>query len=567
MTDVAGPEHRRRAAWDRLDAVTKDHPVAIAGCVAAIVCAGSLVWLLINRSAGLFDADESRYLGDAVRFTDALRQGPGTLFTQVRATSTAPLVPLLSIPFLLVSGSAPLTAFLVQPVFVVLTACCITSITARLAQPPIAILAGVTFCTSWPVLLGLQSYQYGLAVGAFLALSLVALFSSEEGTNRWIWVVGLALAAMVLSRTMAIAFLPAVLVAAVVTVRQNRRGLTRLAAALFVGTVVAMPWYLFQSQAVFGYLTQYGYGERAGSYGSAGAWAQASAPLGALVAAAGPALVAMSAIASIALVARGSRGPSGIVGVAQRFVGSIALPLAIVVVGGLIPLMTTSNQGGWFVTPLLTPVLVLGAATLSGSGRLLRFAALVALLSQVVANLVLSGWWLIPSSWTEPIIAPTRPTYPESAFSPADRRFSPDSRSEQPGASQEWVEATRSVVDHLAAIEQDGPTLFTLVGNGRMINANSLLFSSLIDDRRIDLETIDTGSDPSTWSERLTPLGWTSRGDEVNRVIVVIDRPEDRFPADERTEDLRAAARRQGWRTVEQVELPSGGIEILRHGS
>lgn len=554
---------RLRNAADRQ---VQRRPVTTTALLAVIVALGSAIWLWSNRSGQLFDADESKYLADAIRFADAARSGPGTLLTQVRTTGTAPLVPLSATPFLLVSANEPRAAFLIQGVLLVVAASTITSITRRLTGALTAVLAGVAFATFPATLLALQSFQYGLAVVAMLGVAVAALVHSEQGTNRLVWLVGTAAAAMVLSRTMALVFVVPLLLAGIATTWPNRRGMLRLGASFGIGTVLALPWYLLQREAIFGYLFQYGYGDRSSSYGPDGAVFQALSVLGRLVSLADPLLSAVAIVAVAVVAVRWLRRSDDLAGRVRRFIDTAAFPLVVLLLSGAAILMTSSNQGGWFTAPLYIAAVPLSAMAIERSGTVIRSVAVAAVAVHIVGMLLLNGWWAVPYRWVDPLVPYAISTYPEDVFAEADQRLGPDLRDQRQEAEAEWAAATLGLERRLAAFDGDRPAVFTIVGNGRMLNGNAVTLTALGDGWYPDIQLPDTADADTDWGEHLSPTAWNRAGDEVERIIVVIDREDDVFPADAGSEEFRRSAIDDGWKVVARAELPVGAVEILRHG-
>lgn len=556
---ASGWQHRARAAIDL-------HPVRCSGVAAAVVALVSILWLWSQRSAGLLDADESRYIADALRFADAVGDGPAALIAAVGRTSTAPLVPLMSLPFTLLGIDRPLSAFLIQPVLLIVSSCCIASITAKVASPRFAVGSGVLFSTSAPALLAVLSYQYGLAVVAFAGVALAALLSSDRGTNRRIWWVGPACAAMMLSRTMALAFLPALAVASFAAVWPNRHGVRRLVVSLFVGVLIAAPWYLNQREAVFEYLFEYGYGERSGSYGPSGLIGRLTGLVGTVVGEFGVIVTCAVVVGAVMLAVRAvvSDRP------ARELVTSIAptplLPLAAFTLLGAAVLLTSSNRGSWFATPLLVATIPLGAAIVERAGRPTQVLAGLGLSVQLVAFTLVMASWVVPSSWLDPVRTGAFASYSEAAFSPADQRFEPQRRLQQSDAAAEWVSAQDDLTRRLRLIDSEAPAVFAIVGDGRLLNSNAILVRARLDGWLPDLQVVATSDTGPIRDEDLDEGAWNSDGERVERILVVIDRPHDHFPANGGAAAFTAEALDNGWSIVDRYPIEPGGgsVSILR---
>ena len=106
-----------------------------------------------------------------------------------------------------------------------------------------------------PVLISYsRSFNFAIAAAAAAAVMLWALARSDRWLSPgWSALAGLGLAAMVLARTMTVAFVPALVVAAVVAVAVGPHRLRRAGNVLLSGAValvVAGPWYYRNGEAV-----------------------------------------------------------------------------------------------------------------------------------------------------------------------------------------------------------------------------------------------------------------------------------------------------------------------------
>src|SRR5690606_14331548 len=127
---------------------------------------------------------------------------PWELIADVIASSTAPFVPLVSAPLTMVGPQDPRMAMMVQPHFLVLSSVAVAAIASRLAGPLAAIASGVFFASLPTVALATQSYWLGLGATTSVAVAVAALLASGRCSNRWVWVYGVFVGLMLLSRTM-----------------------------------------------------------------------------------------------------------------------------------------------------------------------------------------------------------------------------------------------------------------------------------------------------------------------------------------------------------------------------
>ena len=246
---------------ERCSVAVATHPLRTVAAVSVAVGAGHAWWIWTHRHLGAYDPDEAGYLADAFRYHRALvTGGPGALFTEIRYSGTAPLVPLLSALLLIVGPADPRMALMIQPVLLTLLCLATAGIARRVVTPRRAVVAGLVPLALPVTVLASQSYWFGLAAATFAAAAVWSLLESSAGRNRWIWAYGAAVGCMVLSRTMALAFVPGMLVGTGWVVRSDPGARRRALAAFGLAAVIAGPWYLAQREVIFSYLTSYGYG-------------------------------------------------------------------------------------------------------------------------------------------------------------------------------------------------------------------------------------------------------------------------------------------------------------------
>ena len=143
----------------------------------------------------------------------------------------------------------------------------------RLAGPRLGALAALAVATSQGVFVFTHEYIFALPTAAFLSCAVYALIRSE-GMLRWRWAVacGAAIGLMMLSRTMAVAFLPGLGVAILLPIVLNYRDrlkerLLNLGLLVVSAVLVAATWYWNNFRPVYDYLTEFGYGSQAKNFG------------------------------------------------------------------------------------------------------------------------------------------------------------------------------------------------------------------------------------------------------------------------------------------------------------
>lgn len=560
-TATAEPAHGPppwRRAWD----LVVGRPLLTAGVISAAVATAHAVWIWNNRHLGGFDPDEASYLSTALRIHRSIDPtNPLAFAAAVAANGHGVVVPLLSVPLLIVGPRDPRMAMMIQPLLLVFIGVATAGITRRLAGNAAAIVAA-----AWVVLLptvttAVQSYWYGLGAAATMTGAIWALLASDRGLNRRIWLYGVGVGLMLMSRTMTLGYLPACVVAGLIVAWPDRRALKRTVGAAALGVAIAAPWYLVNRSAIFGYLFSFGYGDNAALFGRTGLfdrlsvrWTRFEAGYGID----GKLRAAMFAVAIAAcayllvryLLRRADPSFEGR--------GFAALSAAVLV--GTLALLSTPNNGVWFELPLVVlgvSVLVVAAAQLP---RLVSVPMAVAVVALAAAALP-AALWLTP--WREGGAS----SHYEFGFSEYDERFVPSSRDEHPRAAREWWRTSQRIEKALREISPDGRSaVFVVVGNTHLWNSNTLRMASELDAWDPELWTVDTTRPPAERRRDLTPTVDLEAGRPAERVLVVGSHDQILWTLDANVRSFLAQAERSGFEEVERFAMPRGGdVLVLRH--
>ena len=553
-----GPAPRWR---DRL----LDHPLRVTFALAVPVAVGHALWIWTHRLEGAIDPDEAGYIAAALRFHGNLTHFHFVEFIRsVGGSGTGPLVPLASVPLLFLGPIDLRTVMMIQPLLMVFTAIAAAGIASRLAGPWAALAAGASVIVMPTVALATESYWLGLGAAASLAGAMWALVCSDGCRNRMTWMYGLGIAAMLLSRTMALAFLPGAVLAGVIVAWGDRARLVGLAKALGLAVIVAGPWWVVEWSTTFDYLFGYGFGPRAGRFGSGNAWDRLVFRLTRIEDGIGDtlsvvALVAL-AIAVVSWVWRRSRRLDE-----PAFEGRSAAALAAVVGLGVLALASTSNNGVWFELPVIIVLapLVAGLAATASLPASFPLPSVIGVAAVVQAWSVLAQvWWIAPPPVT---IA----AHYEYGFNEYDTRFHSSQRSHLHEAAREWRVLNREVADELRRIAggERNHISFSLSGNMELFNTNSIDLAGMLRgwDPRIDIP--DTTKPAAARATDLDPTA-VVRGRRVERVLILALHDKILFTPDGKVRGFAAQARDDGWNDeLARFAMPrdSGDVVILRH--
>lgn len=563
------PTGEGQSRISRVSAWIHAHPLVVVAIGAGMIALGQALWIWTHRHLGAYDPDESGYIAAAMRMhrsLDPLR--PWNFVTTVGGTGNGIVTPLLSVPVLVLGPRDPRTAMLAQPLLMAVASVAVAGITRRLAGAYAAIAAGLLFAVLPTTQLATQSYWYGLSAATCMAVAMWALVTSDRGDNWRIWLFGVAVGLMFLSRTMTLGYAPAVAVAGLVVAGWDRRRLLRMAGAGLVAIAIAGPWYFHNRGPIFEYLFSYGYGERAGRFGSGNVVDRAGLRIDRLeeafsisrwwYGATTARVLIISMLLSVAWIIW-RRWSSRCFGKAPRLTDDLRSTLAVAAafVVGMAALVSTSNQGVWFEYPLVVLAVPVVVAVIASGPRWVATGTAV-VIAAISVQLLAQLWWLVPFE------APAPTSHYEYGFAQYDERFGPDRRDEHAVAADEWWEAVVAVRD--AMREQApgrGQAVFTVSGNMQLFNANSLSLSGEMISWPVYMTIPDTAAGAEERAASLTPTAFFEAW--VERILVVARHDQILFTPDTEVEAFAEEADDAGWRVVERVDLPDGGVvEILR---
>jgi len=468
----------------------------LAAAVAGFVGLGAL-WLWQFRRGQPVDIDEAGYLSIAINDSRGLSNGglDGFWHAFLAPTIQAPLMTTLTAPVFAILGPGVLTGLLVPVALGGVMLLAVYGLGHEVGGPRVGWVAMALTAAAPVVISYSRSYNFAIASGAATAgmLWLLARSRTFDGLG-WSAAAGAAAGLVALSRTMTLAFLPALVVVGAVAVVAGPHRLRRLrgvGAAAVAALVVAGPWYHRNGEAVLDYLTSYGYGRDSTSYGedqsvlSLDSWRETTVyvtgnaflPLAVLW------LLGLAGLVAAAVLAWRRDGLRRAV---VRAVRSPLAPSLVWAVWGLAALTSSGNKGSGFLVPLVPAFAVLTAWSL---WRLPRPAARTlagAAVAVLTLNTVLA---MFPSSgWAQPRHVPVPWIDKATVYSSRGviQTYLHDARPDLPGGQMSEQEARgwhRSVDRLTADIQRLGPgPVFTTFGFRHwLVNLNTVELEQLLD--------------------------------------------------------------------------------------
>jgi 4-amino-4-deoxy-L-arabinose transferase-like glycosyltransferase len=471
------------------------------GCL--VMAAINVWWVATYRHGYPMDVDENGYT--MIGVVDFLNFESGGLSGWWEAvqnqTPNAPLLPALT-SIVLIFNPGILQGFGVLIAFGALLTLATYGIGERLAGPRLGALAALAVATSQGVFVFTREYIFALPTAAFLTCAVYALIRSE-GMLRWRWAVacGAAIGLMLLSRTMAVAFLPGLGVAAVLPVALEyrdrfRQRLINLGLVVLSAVLVAATWYWNNFGPVYDYLTEFGYGSQAKNFGESSStlsWDRFKTVAEKIIQ--GDLLVPMSLLVVIGLVAcavavvQRLRDAEDRGAEVLRILGSDAVTLFIVAAAGFGALMSSQNGGNGFTFPvamLLPPLAVVAlrryrAAVIPATVAVIAIAAV-----NLLANSNLSDEISEPRLVDVPAFGELRwiSGEPNAVGNVRQQAEGPRTRfiSEDEGYVAVDKEMAKTLLEEIAP--EGVPRLVAFASRNRVVSTNSIGLAGTVDFRR-----------------------------------------------------------------------------------
>ncbi|WP_207899253.1 ArnT family glycosyltransferase [Amycolatopsis pittospori] len=242
--------------------------------VAVVWLAINVRWLISYRQGQILEIDEAGYIGMALNdHYAAVRDGVLGWIQAVEAPGIqAPVTPALTSLQFFVTGTSVVAAFAV-PMLAGLAIILLTHAVAnRVAGRPFAWLATALVATMPGVIVEARAYHFGAPAAAVTLAAIYFLIRSEGLTKtRSTIAFGVFVGLMPLTRTMIIAFVPALVLAAFIQAvlsPDRKKSLIRFGIAAVAAVGVAAIWLIPNGAQVYRYLTGFGYGPQSAEYGT-----------------------------------------------------------------------------------------------------------------------------------------------------------------------------------------------------------------------------------------------------------------------------------------------------------
>ena len=348
--------------------------------ITALFSLSNAWWILAFRRGQPFDIDEAGYLAISITDFHALAEHGllGWLATVDAPSIQAPLVTALSSLLYVVTGPHALVGLAVPIVAGAVTVVATYFLGEALGGRRVAVVSSLLVATTPAVLNYSRSYNFAIAGAAVATLAALALVRSERLTRlSWSLCFGVCLGLLPLARTMTLAFIPGLLIAAMVQAmswNRKRRAITHLVISFGLAVAVAATWLYPNGSRVLAYLVDFGYGAQSAAYGqhqsllSPDSWlltiqyVESYAYLPDLVLLGVGALVLLAAVTRL-LVQRPW------LEVARTVARSPTVPPIFLVGEGLAALTSSGNKGSGFIVVLLPCMFVLASWAMLRGGR------------------------------------------------------------------------------------------------------------------------------------------------------------------------------------------------------
>ena len=536
-------------------------------------------WLWVFRHGQLLDVDEAGYLSSAITdYLGFVHNGAKGFFAAVWAPSAiAPLTNAVSAlifgivgPHVIVGLGTPLLAG-AATIFA-------TYLLGASVGSPKQGLMGAALTASCPFIIDFsRSLQFAVPAAFVATMALAAIVRSDRFRYfGWASVFGICCGLLPLTRTMTIAFVPGLILGAVVYVvhRTDRRPcILILGWSLLLTLIVAGAWLVPNGRYVFEYLLRFGYRNHAAEYGPTQMrfgienWRLEAQVLLNNVHLPHFLLILSGAAAMTILVGR-AVDQIGVSATLRVAASSKIVPLVFFVSEAMLALASSQNKGQAFFAPLVPTAIVLAVwsfCRLCEQGFYRWVLATIAIL--------VTGLGVVPSidlrlgvakPWTIdlPLLGRSIITDGRAPIDVWEGYFVTGTALEPipPAKGQEWID-----------LNSETATILRQAGNGTtaglgfrhaFYNFNTINLQSLLiygePVRLVEADPIDTGDTTAG------DLRWLTEGSAAHAcVLLITDDEEWQFVPIVNTGRMKDAAIQAGFQPVNQRIMPNGHLVVL----
>lgn len=529
-------------------------------------------WLHEFRDGYPLNIDEAGYLSLALDYASAYEQRglQGLLHTfRHLGGIQAPLLPLVTVPIVVVVGREITVSFLAVQGFFALLFVSSYGIGSRLASRSIGFLTAVVVAGIPAVTEFTRQYHFAVPSAALFTASTYALLTSNGLSRRgWVLAWGFTLGLSTLARTVTLALVPGIVLAAIVQLvfspRHRSGRVLNFGFGVSLAAATAFSWYGPNYSEIFAYLTSYGYGEPSTYFGTSFGIATLefwTARLretivdGVHVPLAGILLVSL--LAGVVQILRQWKRRSGARGTVAAALRSDRGVLVLIVTAGYLALTSSRNEGTGFFLPLLPMVVALATGSLGyPTAAGLRPILVCAFAAVACVNLAINA----------PVVGPTAFGLVEGMgfrVSGGIRRYLEDagydlgtSTSQLPSVHRAWQMLDRQVAAYaidLATAHGRQPYV-VFASQNRLFNTNSVgLMGRVALDSRIDfgqLQSIKHGDSIPAYRRSLAST--------LQNILVTVDPSPGDFQPSVTQAYCESAARSLGFQFVKSFRLPDG---------
>jgi hypothetical protein len=534
-------------------------------------------WTWIYRHGQPLDIDEAGYLSIALIDYYALIRASivGWLSAVCAPSVQAPLTTALSSLLFYFTGPHVIVGFVVP--LLAGTGCIVATyfLGKSVGSRQIGLAASI-LVASCPVILNYsRSFHFSLPATLAVTIALLALLNSDRFERiGWSVLFGLSLGLVPLARTMTVAFIPGIIVAALVyTVAQpfqRTRRLLVFTASLLLAVLTAATWFGPNGSLVYRYLFNFGYGSRAVEFGPErsrfgfDAWWDTLWSLGSEIYLPHLVIIVAGGVAMLIVAYKEARKVRS-TALLQRVLRSPMLPILIVVFEALLALTSSRNKGSAFFAPIVPMMLVTAVWALFRISSHRRYN--LAVISVIAAIAIMASMPLIDlrtplaSPWTA--FGYVRVTDGRGAIQEYEAwgGFGPTGIAEpiSPDRGKAWINLDRETAAIITRMY--GSTAKLVFGfRHRLYNVNTVNLQQLLTRATTfaaqQVEPIVTGDSVEGY------LSWLASEDGACALLTSDKTSADFTPVVNRTY-MRDAADRAGFTPIQEWPTPDGQIITL----